>query len=341
MKGNAGEFGIIVHGGAYAIPKDLKETCELGCRSAAQAGYAVLAAGGTALDAVEAAIISLENNPCFDAGFGSVLTLDSKVEMDAVIMDGKTLNAGAVACVSSVRNPISLARKVMEKTNHVLIVGAGADTFARKMGFEEVGADDLTTDATRAELALYMQEEDPYGASVSSDFNRPNADKLRGMGHDTTGCVCIDSYGNICAGTSTGGITAKISGRVGDSPIIGSGAYCDDRKGGVSTTGHGESIMKVCLAKNAIDIMSNPAGNASPQDALCQALAYMKERVGGCGGMIAISSAGEVAKAFTTTCMSWASIEAKRDNCNYNGNTQVQEVRLSGIEPDENNSWSV
>jgi beta-aspartyl-peptidase (threonine type) len=201
---NIGDFAIIVHGGAYAIPEDVKEACEIGCRVAAQAGYAVLAAGGSALDGVEAAIISLENNPCFDAGYGSVLTVDSKVEMDAVIMDGSTLNAGAVACVSSVRNPISLARKVMEKTNHVLIVGAGADKFARKMGFEEVGAEDLTTDATRAELALYMQEEDPYGASVTSDFNRPNESKFQGMGHDTTGCVCIDVNGNICSGTSTG-----------------------------------------------------------------------------------------------------------------------------------------
>ena len=297
----------------------------------------MLAAGGSAMDGVEAAIIALENNPCFDAGYGSVLTLDSKVEMDAVIMDGKTLNAGAVACVSSVRNPISLARKVMEKTNHVLIVGAGADKFARKMGFDEVGADDLATDAARAELALYLQEEDPYGASVTSDFNRPSTstsnDHMPGMGHDTTGCVCIDSYGNICAGTSTGGITAKITGRVGDSPIIGSGAYCDNKKGGVSTTGHGESIMKVCLAKNAIDIMSDPAVNTSPQASLCKALAYMKERVGGCGGMIAISPTGEVAKAFSTSRMSWASIEAKRYN------TRVQVAKLSGIEPDENNIW--
>lgn len=200
------DFGIIVHGGAYAIPDNVKEACEFGCRAAAQAGYAVLAAGGSALDGVEAAINSLENNPCFDAGYGSVLTMDSKVEMDAVIMDGKSLNAGAVACVSSVRNPISLARKVMEKTNHVLIVGAGADKFARKMGFEEVLADDLTTDATRAELAMFVQEEDPYGTSVTSGFNRSddNDNKIQGMGHDTTGCVCIDANGNICSGTSTG-----------------------------------------------------------------------------------------------------------------------------------------
>ena len=319
------KIAIIVHGGAYAIPDELREACERGCRVAASKGYAVLQAGGSAVDAVEVAVQELENNPVFDAGYGSALTEDSLVEMDAVIMDGRTLKAGAVACVTSVRNPISLARKVMENTNHVLLVGRGADKFARRMGFEEVSVDELTTPEAKEELAHYMKEENPYGSSVSSEFN--NTIPKVTSGHDTTGCVCIDINGNLCAGTSTGGITAKMSGRVGDSPIIGSGVYCSNDAAGISTTGHGESIMKMCLAKEAATFISN---GADPTTALTAALANMKARVDGCGGMICIDSKGQIGKAFSTSRMSWASIS---------GAPNQHPVQYSGIEKYENNIW--
>ena len=295
-------LAIICHGGAYSIPDNLVDASEKGCRAAAIAGMKVLRGNGSALDAVESAIKTLENDPAFDAGYGSVLTSDRTIEMDACIMDGRNLNAGGVACVKTVRNPITLARNVMERTDHVLIVGSGADKFARDVGMEEVGTDDLLTEAAKEEYNRFTK----YRNSVGSLFN--NAE---GMGHDTVGAVAIDMDGNIAAGTSTGGITAKYAGRVGDSPIIGSGLYADNALGGVSSTGHGESIAKVILAKDSLDVMSRQLLGGNPTEALKQALDFMKAKVDGCGGTIAISPSGRTGHAFTTPRMCWSSIESK------------------------------
>jgi len=228
--------------------------------------------------------------------------------MDAIIMDGKTLKSGAVAGVQCIKNPVSLARKVMDVTPHSLLVGAGANKFAEKMGIKRVRMEDLVTPAAVHELATYKQ----YNLTVSELFNRPeaatkgNAHPLVSAlsGHDTVGAVALDSLGNMAAATSTGGITAKMAGRVGDSPLIGCGAYADNLVGGVSCTGHGESIMKVTLARsvnNLMEMCGLPAREAAEA-----ALDRMRTRVGGCGGCIVITPSGSVAHAFTTPRMAWA-----------------------------------
>ncbi|GMI58077.1 hypothetical protein ScalyP_jg6017 [Parmales sp. scaly parma] len=294
-------FAIMVHGGAYNIPDEIKDEAELGCRKAAYKGYVILNAGGSAMDAVEHAVNELENNPVFDAGFGSVLTRDEQVEMDAIIMNGDDLSCGSVACVTSVKHPISLARKVMEETQHTLIVGKGADAFSKEMGMPQVTVDDLVTDIARAEFEKFKG----YGSVVDNVFNT----NVVQHGHDTVGCVAIDEAGNIVAGTSTGGITNKLPGRVGDSPIIGSGCYSDKSIGGISTTGHGESIVKVVLAKSILDYMKITEGTQfSPADCIRDNLDTMEEKVGGCGGVICITKNGECIRDYNTPRMCYAEI---------------------------------
>eukprot|EP00606_Chrysophyceae_sp_TOSAG23-5_P001452 GSChrysophyteH2.ASY1.ANO1.1142.1 assembled CDS len=298
-------FSIIVHGGAFAIPDSIVEASDVGCQNAVTAGYRVLARGGSAVDAVEAAVRVLENDPTFDAGYGSVLTADQGIEMDAIIMDGKDLKVGAVAACTSVRNPISLAKRIKDETSHTLIVGAGADKIARKFGIEEVGVKDLVTKAAQDEWKQFA------ASSESGDAAYGNT-----LGHDTVGCVCIDTEGNVAAGTSTGGITFKIAGRVGDSCCIGAGCYADNEKGAVSTTGHGESIAKVCLAKSCADRLNTGFGfmstSRSPQRECQDEIDSMRlKTAGGCGGVIAVTPAGALSHAFSTPRMCWASIEAE------------------------------
>ena len=338
---------VIVHGGAYAIPDAIKEKSVDGCKLAAKKGFEILLQNGTALDAVEKAIRSLENNPVFDAGTGSVLTLAEEVEMDAIIMDGKNLNFGAVACVKTVKNPISLARAVMEKTDHCLIVGGGADSFARALGIKETSVEELTTQEAIDELKKFKK----YDNTVGSLFNINERDGSTNLGHDTVGCVAIDFQGNIAAGTSTGGITAKMSGRVGDSPIIGSGCYAN-KYAGASSTGHGESIMKVCLTKGCTDGITdllkkqnnnnnNNNNNGNDQNnnnesqlILKSKLDDMKDLVDGCGGLISINKNGEIANAFTTPRMCYAQLSSfGNDGKEYNG--------VCGVEINEKRNFTL
>jgi beta-aspartyl-peptidase (threonine type) len=293
MNGLGQEVAIIVHGGAWAIPDASKAATEAGCRRAASVGYSVLEAGGSAVDACEAAIRVLENDPMFDAGYGSVLTSAGTVEMDAVLQSGSDLQAGAVACVSCIRNPISLARAIMA-SDHTLLVGQGAEAYARSLGIETIDPNELVTQAARDELEQLQR----YTEATDTLFNLPHT-----MGHDTVGCCAMDAAGNLAAGTSTGGITAKRPGRVGDSPLLGSGAYCDNARGACSTTGHGESIVKVLLANRVLDGLDH---GKSPSDAVAAALTFMKDRVAGCGGAICISPAGKIGASFTTPRMAWA-----------------------------------
>ncbi|XP_041350653.1 isoaspartyl peptidase/L-asparaginase-like [Gigantopelta aegis] len=286
---------MIVHGGAWAIPDDLAEASVNGVKKAVCAGYQVLLQGAAAVDAVEAAVCMLEDDPAFDAGTGSVLNFDGEVEMDAVIMDGHDLRAGAVACVQNIAHPVKLARMVMDKTDHVLIVGKGANQFAKEMRVETVPTEKLVTEEAVRELEYYRK----YKSTVNSLFK--TRDDV--LGHDTVGAVALDCMGNLAFATSTGGISAKRPGRVGDAPIIGCGGYADSKVGGVSTTGHGEAIMKICLAKNIIHFMEQ---GLSPQEASESALRSMAERVSGSGGVITISNHGNVGKHFTTERMAWA-----------------------------------
>lgn len=281
---------IIVHGGAWGIPDRLVDANIKGVKESVKAGWKVLEAGGSALDAVVAAVNVLEDNPSFDAGIGSVLTEDRTVEMDALIMDGSNLDAGAVAGLKDVRYPIRLARKVMEETPHVMIIGEGANRLADEFGLERINQEELVTEEARLEFEEWSEKAE-YGNS---------------FGHDTVGSVALDSDGNIAAATSTGGVTGKKVGRVGDVPLIGSGGYADNRVGGVSTTGHGEAIMRVNLAKLVLTYMET---GMHIQEASEKALGYMALRVNGSGGLIALDADGNMGHAFTTKRMVWASIK--------------------------------
>ncbi len=247
---------LIVHGGAWSIPDEFVEGCRAGCRRALAAGWEILARGGAAIDAVEAAIVVLENDPIFDAGIGSHLNRDGRVELDAIVMDGATLKAGAVAAVERVRNPIRLARKVMESCEHMMLVGSGAERFAAENGLELCAPEELVLERERAAWRQCRE------GAHSWEFH---------LGHDhgTVGAVALDRYGSLVAGTSTGGTCCKMPGRVGDSPLIGCGCYADVEVGGVSCTGWGEAIMKIVMAKTATDFLRQPgpvAGLSSRAD---------------------------------------------------------------------------
>ncbi|KAM4695540.1 isoaspartyl peptidase/L-asparaginase-like isoform 1-T2 [Discoglossus pictus] len=286
---------IVVHGGAWAIPDELAECSKIGVKNAVKCGFSILTNGGSSVQAVEAAVRVLEDNNVFDAGHGAVLNADGEVELDAIIMDGKNLAVGAVSCIKNISNPVTFARSVLEKTSHAMLTGTGANKFAEMLGIENVPTKDLVTEHAIKEWEQYQK----YKQSVTSLFNTEKE-------HDTVGAVAIDSEGNVACATSTGGITNKMAGRVGDSPIIGSGGYADNLTGAVSTTGHGESIMKVTLARLVLFYMEQ---GETPQDAANQALSYMKNRVHGRGGLIVVSKSGHWAESFTTQRMAWASIE--------------------------------
>ena len=263
---------IIVHGGAGRIrAEELPQRLD-GCKDAALAGWGIIQLGGSALDAAEAAVVALEDNPLFNAGTGSTLNSLGQVEMDAAIMEGETLRAGAVAVVQGVKNPIKLARSVMEDGRHLLFAGEGALLFARQIGFPECSPESLIIDSERKR----WQEK-----------------------HGTVGCVALDATGKIAAATSTGGIFNKLPGRVGDSPLIGCGTYADDR-GAVSCTGQGEEIVRIVMAKTALDLLKE---GAEPQAAAHQAIALLAQKTGGTAGLIMIAREGRIGYARNTERM--------------------------------------
>jgi len=282
---------LIVHGGAGGL-SDGESEAEVaatiaGCRAAARAGFEILRAGGTALEAVVAAVVWLEDDPLFNAGTGSTLTVDGEVECDASLMCGDG-RAGAVACVRTVRNPIRLARLVMEKTGHLLLCGTGAEEFAVECGIERMPPGALVTAAMREKWRTAIARR---SASTSGG---------------TVGCVARDAGGQVAAATSTGGMMLKRRGRVGDSAVIGAGTYADDLGGAASCTGAGEAFIKAGAAKAAVDIMR---GGAHPEEAARQVLALVR-RFGGDGGLICVDSKGRVGFSFDTARMARAWIDA-------------------------------
>ncbi|EDO30161.1 predicted protein [Nematostella vectensis] len=292
---------IIVHGGAWSLPLSLHEPSTKGVQLAARAGYQTLLKGASAVDAVEAAVKSLEDNPVFNAGYGSALTDDGTVEMDAMIMDGCTLDAGAVACVKGVVNPVSLARHVMTDTPHCMLVSEGAVKFAQDLDLPMVEPQSMTSEFSR------------FKASLRNNPNATFEDALRMTRlskslpeHDTVGAVAMDCHGNIACATSTGGLFKKMCGRVGDSPMPGSGGYAS-KEGGASTTGHGESIIKVVLAREVIYQLED---GKSVNDACTNGINKMFTLTGGQGGVISIDKHGNYGKAFSTLGMPWAAIKA-------------------------------
>jgi len=281
-------FAIIVHGGAGQLAsEDRAAACANGCLAAARLGHAILAGGGSALDAVQAACSALEDDPLFNAGTGSCLNADGEVEMDAAIMEGTSLRAGGVGAVRSVKNPIFLARLVLERSPHVLLVGSGAERFARENGVDPHPSSLLVT-----ERALERW--------------RMERAKLIEPKPGTVGAVAIDGAGRVAAATSTGGTSGKAAGRVGDSPLLGSGLYADDRAGAVSATGDGEAIMRVVLSKVVSDRM---AAGESASAATAAAIREL-DRVGGQGGVIAVDRRGGLGFALNAPRMSRASIDA-------------------------------
>jgi len=318
-------ISLIVHGGAWDIPDDEVAEHQAGCRAALDAGWLVLERGGAALDAVEAAVRVLEDAPIFDAGVGSVLNRDGDVELDAAIMDGPSLRSGAVAAVRRVRNPITLARRVLE-SQVILLVGPGAERFAESVGIPFCDPAELIVERERGRWQELLKQEDfrsqdAFGAKQGdtargregegAKANSPGAPSLpRSLAPsplvnpgDTVGCVALDRAGRLAAGTSTGGTANKLPGRVGDSPLIGAGLYADNLTGGCSTTGWGESIMKVLLAKAATDLIG--AGH-DPMAAAQQAIDILARRVGGLGGCILLDSTGRIGFAFNTPRMAYA-----------------------------------
>eukprot|EP00939_MAST-03C_sp_MAST-3C-sp1_P000328 g328.t1 len=297
--GARGGHVLVVHGGAWAIPDDLVEKSVRGCEDAVRRGYDKLVKnGGSAVDAVEEAVVVLENDPTFDAGYGSVLNEKGAVEMDAMLMNGQNLEAGSVIGVSCVKNPIRLCRVVMDKTPHVAFSGAGAESVAEEFGIPKIRPEKLITEAARNEWIHFKK----YGRAVDALFNKVPCDE---SSHDTVGAVCCTSDGRTAAATSTGGITAKRAGRVGDSPILGAGGYADDDVGAVSCTGHGESIYRFCLASK---VLAGFSSCQNPQTSSEDALRRMRERVGGNGGVICVDTKGSVGIAHSTKRMAWAAI---------------------------------
>lgn len=290
-------IAIIVHGGAWDIPQALHADHVAGCRAAAEVGWAILSAGGSALDAVEAAVRVMEDHPVFDAGHGSHLNRDGEVELDAGMMDGRTLMAGAVAAVRRIANPISLARRVLHDSEHVFLVGAGAERFAQQVGIPLCDPADLVVEREQKAWAARRAAEACTGGgiSVATAFGPAAA--------DTVGAVALDTAGNLAVGNSTGGTFFKHPGRVGDTPIIGCGLYADNTLGAAACTGWGEQIMKTVLAKTTVDQIAL-LGNAAT--AANVAIAYFHHRIGGLGGVICLAPDGQVGWAHSTPHMAYA-----------------------------------
>ena len=296
------QFMLVVHGGVGTIRKaEMTTQDEAAYREALsralRAGYDVLSTGGTSLDAVEAALVILEDSPLFNAGKGAVFTNAGTVELDASIMDGRTLNAGAVAGVQHVRNPIRLARQVMERSRHVLLAREGAEAFAKEIGMELVDRDYFFTPRRWEQLQRAKEAEEKAGGSGSS--GRSERDRERK--HGTVGAVALDVHGNLAAGTSTGGLTNKHWGRIGDSPIVGAGTYADNASCAVSGTGTGEYFIRHAVAH---DICARVQYlGASVQQAADSVILGILGRQNVDGGVIVLDRAGRSAIAFNTDGM--------------------------------------
>jgi len=339
---------LIVHGGAWAIPPEMAEDHQRGVAQALATGYAILKKGGSATDAVEAAVTVLEDDPTFDAGRGSFLTSQGRVQLDALLMDGATLRAGGVACVEHLRNPIQAARLVLDKSPHIYFVGPGAEAFAAQHGIKLIDNSELVLDRERHRLKeaqsrlaqgladltfsgpLAQDDKSPETAVSQLLANQkmgcpildaPSASRVGGAdasssthrpsnfdSHDTVGAVALDANGNLAAGTSTGGTLNKAPGRVGDSSLIGCGCYADNHSAAVSLTGWGEPIMKLVLGKWATDRV---AAGVIPELAAQQAISYLFTRLGGHGGIILLGPDGQFGLAHNTPGMAWGIANAK------------------------------
>lgn len=286
--GAAPPYGIVLHGGAGAVTRDriapdAEKAYREGLAKALAAGYAVLEKGGSAVDAVEAAVRALEENPRFNAGIGATLTRAGTHELDAAIMDGATLKAGSVAGIQHVASPVGLARLVMERTPHVMLIGEGAEAFARSQGLPWVPNTYFRTETQAQSLQKLRERERAKPATK-----------------DTVGAVALDQKGNLAAATSTGGMLDKLPGRVGDAPLIGAGTWADNRTCAVSCTGHGEFFIR---AQVSYDIAAQMAYQGVPLERAAAASLAKALKLGGQGGLVALDAAGHVTMPFTTPGM--------------------------------------
>src|SRR5215469_2959154 len=296
---------LLIHGGAWAMPDDAVAAHEAGIANALTAGYQLLEKGASAVDAVEAAVAVMEDDDAFDAGRGSFLTRDGRVQLDALLMNGANLRTGGVACVERIKNPIHAARLVLDKSPHVYFVGVGAERFAMQHGMTLIDNTELIVPRERERLIAFQKAE--VEGAKDTTFSGPlkldkEQEEPTAMSHDTVGAVALDRHGNIAAGTSTGGTLSKAPGRVGDSSLIGCGCYADNHSAAVSLTGWGEPIMKLVLGKWAVDRVA--AGHA-PQEAAEAAIAYLFTRLGGHGGIILLGPDGRIGLAHNTPRMAW------------------------------------
>lgn len=264
---------LVVHGGAWAIPEELASAHSNGVQKALARGWGILEQGGSALDAIEEAVVVMEDDEAFDAGRGSFLNREGKVQLDALIMDGATLRAGGVGCVERILNPIRAARKVLSESPHVYFVAEGAERFAEEHGIRLGKNEDLIIPREVERLRAFQAA----GGESKQELFAPT------ISHDTVGAVALDQQGNLAAATSTGGTLNKAPGRLGDSSLIGCGCYADNQSAAVSTTGWGEPIMKLVLAKWAADRVAS--GNL-PQWIAEEAIHCLEERLNGHGGII-------------------------------------------------------
>lgn len=305
-------IAIIVHGGAGAVTPDRAEIVQEGCKEAALSGWRILEAGGSALDAVEAAVRSLEDNPQYNAGTGACLTSDGNIELDAGIMEGHTLQVGAVAYVELIKNPISLARKVLDSP-YVLLVGKGAQEYALERGIPMCELEDLVTER---QYQIWLEKK-TEAAKESNIGNEPRhhrrevaSREARKDRYGTVGAVAIDMAGHLAAATSTGGILNQYPGRVGDSPLVGCGFYADDNAA-VSCTGDGEDFTRLLIAKRAADFVAH---GETARDAAATAIAFLGAKAIGTGGLIIVDRKGNIGFAWNSQNMKYAYITEGMDS---------------------------
>ena len=307
MTAQAKPIAIVIHGGAGRIDRDAltperERLYHATLEQSLRAGHAILKRGGSALDAVEAAIVIMEDAPVFNAGKGAVFTAEGKNELDASIMDGRALQAGAVGGVTTVKNPIRAARAVMEKSPHVLFTNRGAEKFASDNGLEMVDPKYFFTERRWKQIQTWLKQQEAKAKPRAAAEPDRHADYF-----STVGCVALDAKGNIAAGTSTGGMTGKRFGRIGDSPIIGAGTYADNRTAGISCTGHGEYFIRHAVAHDI------SARIAYKKESLAKAAADVVQTVlkqaGGSGGIIGLDAKGNVVMEFNTPAMTRGAID--------------------------------
>ncbi|MDG1058954.1 MAG: isoaspartyl peptidase/L-asparaginase [Flavobacteriaceae bacterium] len=301
-------FGIVIHGGAGTILKEnmsteMEQAYREKLAEAVATGHAILKAGGTSQDAVEQTIHVMENSPLFNSGKGAVLTADESIALDASFMDGKTLDAGAIAGVKHIKNPISAAIKVMNNSPHVMLAGAGADQFAVEQGLDTVPESYFITER-RLDALKRVQEKE---ANQNLSFNAVEEQYFKNQRIGTVGCVALDLQGNLAAGTSTGGMTNKKWDRIGDAPIIGAGTYANNASCGVSATGWGEFFIRSVVAHDIAALVEYK--NLSIQEA-SKIVLQKVEDLGGDGGVVVLDSRGNVAMEFNTPGMYRAHMNA-------------------------------